>query len=240
VNPFRCHQSATVTSATCECERPKMKSYTQDSRETEGTVGSQAAYTSSSAIQFPAVKVIRPSELPFEELIGPMSTRERFYFDLNLRFQVPGVAGRLQFVEMSGGDGLPKPQRDEVDRLKEALSSLLHSGSSIRATSGPLTTLEIARFGDVEINFRKMELRRGGNKVEVTPQEYKTLRYLVSYPEEAISREELLKRVWGYHNYPTTRTVDNRILKLRQKLERNPSKPAHLVTVRGFGYKFVP
>jgi len=66
------------------------------------------------------------------------------------------------------------------------------------------------------------------------------LKFLVQNAERVISRDELLNEVWGYQNYPSTRTVDNHILKLRQKLEKDPANPVHFRTVHGMGYKFVP
>ena len=98
----------------------------------------------------------------------------------------------------------------------------------------------IFAFGDVTVNFRAMEAVRKGEVVELTSLEFKTLRYLIQHAGCLISRDELLKEVWGYQNYPRTRTVDNQILKLRQKLERDPSRPVHFRTVHGAGYKFLP
>lgn len=95
-------------------------------------------------------------------------------------------------------------------------------------------------FDDVVIDFAKMELLRGGKPVAMTPQEFKILKYFGQNPERVISRDELLNEVWGYECYPTTRTVDNHILKLRQKLEKEPMEPQHFRTVHGAGYKFVP
>ena len=74
----------------------------------------------------------------------------------------------------------------------------------------------------------------------VTAKEFKTLEYLTKNPERVISRDELLNEVWGYQNYPCTRTVDNHILRLRQKLESDPSHPSHFLTIHGMGYKFAP
>jgi DNA-binding response OmpR family regulator len=85
-----------------------------------------------------------------------------------------------------------------------------------------------------------MEVTRSGETVRLTSQEFKTLKFLMQNPERVISRDELLSQVWGYHNYPSTRTVDNHILKLRQKLERDPARPVHFLTVQRAGYKFVP
>jgi DNA-binding response OmpR family regulator len=95
-------------------------------------------------------------------------------------------------------------------------------------------------FGDVTISFSAMEAIRNGEPVVLTAMEFKTLRYLIQNARRVISRDELLNEVWGYENYPCTRTVDNHILKLRQKLERDPSRPEHFRTVHGAGYKFLP
>src|SRR5262249_2000707 len=95
-------------------------------------------------------------------------------------------------------------------------------------------------FGEVLVDFRKLELRRGGKLIKATAKDFKTLHYFVTHPEVTIPRDELLDRVWGFHNYPTTRTLDNRIMQLRKKLERDPASPAHFLTVYGVGYKFVP
>ena len=95
-------------------------------------------------------------------------------------------------------------------------------------------------FGDIAIDFAKMEVTRDGRSVTLTPHEFKTLRYFTENPERVLSRDELLNQVWGYECYPSTRTVDNHILRLRQKLEKNPANPLHFRTIHGAGYKFVP
>jgi DNA-binding response OmpR family regulator len=94
-------------------------------------------------------------------------------------------------------------------------------------------------FGAVTVDFIKMEITREGQPVALTAQEFKTLKFMAQNPDRVISRDELLNEVWGYQNYPSTRTVDNHILKLRQKLEKDPANPAHFRTVHGMGYKFV-
>ena len=95
-------------------------------------------------------------------------------------------------------------------------------------------------FGDVTVSFSEMEALRKGKPVVLTTLEFKTLKYLIQNARRMISRDELLNEVWGYENYPCTRTVDNHILRLRQKLERDPSRPVHFRTVHGAGYKFLP
>jgi Transcriptional regulatory protein, C terminal len=99
----------------------------------------------------------------------------------------------------------------------------------------------IARFGDVCVDFIRMEVNRlSGEVIALTNQEFKTLKCFLSNPGRVFSRDELLNEAWGYENYPSTRTVDNHVLKLRQKLERDPARPIHFRTVHSVGYKFVP
>jgi DNA-binding response OmpR family regulator len=95
-------------------------------------------------------------------------------------------------------------------------------------------------FGDVIVNFSSVEVCRKGQPVVLTALEFKALKYFIQNARRAISRDELLNHVWGYENYPYTRTVDNHILRLRQKLEPHPSRPVHFRTVHGTGYKFLP
>jgi DNA-binding response OmpR family regulator len=87
------------------------------------------------------------------------------------------------------------------------------------------------------VDFMKMEIVRGHVQIPLALKEFRTLEFMIKNARRAISRDELLNEVWGYENYPCTRTVDNHILKLRQKLESDPANPAHLVTMHGLGYK---
>jgi DNA-binding winged helix-turn-helix (wHTH) protein len=95
-------------------------------------------------------------------------------------------------------------------------------------------------FGGVRGCLSTMEINCNGRPVTLTSKEFKTLAYLVKNPCRVISRDELLNEVWGYDNYPCTRTVDNHILKLRKKLEPEPAHPRHFHTVHSAGYRFLP
>jgi two-component system alkaline phosphatase synthesis response regulator PhoP len=95
------------------------------------------------------------------------------------------------------------------------------------------------RFADVEVDFDKHAATRGGRRVDLTGKEFEVLRFLSNHRGEIVTRDRLLDEVWGYESYPTTRTVDNHILRLRQKLEEDVSNPRHIVSVYGEGYKFV-
>jgi two-component system, OmpR family, alkaline phosphatase synthesis response regulator PhoP len=101
-------------------------------------------------------------------------------------------------------------------------------------------TTDTFEFGGVKGRFSTMEIHRSGRPVILTCKEFKTLAYLVKNPRRVISRNELLNEVWRYENYPSTRTVDNHILKLRKKLETEPARPKHFHTVHSSGYKFLP
>jgi len=85
-----------------------------------------------------------------------------------------------------------------------------------------------------------MIVDRNGETVSLTALEFKLLKFFTQHAEVMLTREMLLNQVWGYNAYPTTRTVDNQILKLRQKLEPDPTNPQHLLTLYGAGYKFQP
>lgn len=99
----------------------------------------------------------------------------------------------------------------------------------------------VTRFGDICVDFFKMKVTRSsGESITLTSQQFKTLKYFLLNPDKVLSRDELLNEAWGYENYPSTRTVDNHVLKLRQKLEKDPARPVHFRTVHGVGYKFVP
>ncbi len=94
-------------------------------------------------------------------------------------------------------------------------------------------------FDDVCIDFKAYRAERNANPLELSAREYRLLRYLVAKQGNVVSRDELLDEVWGYTNYPSTRTVDNHIAKLRAKIENDVDDPRHILTVHGVGYKFV-
>jgi len=142
-------------------------------------------------------------------------------FDAGLRSEPASISVRALAVPFSW------------DELQARVSSLpRRSGTSLA---------NFARFGDISVDFSSMEVSRSsGEQIALTAQEFKALRFFLSNPGRVISRDELLNHAWGYDNYPSTRTVDNHVLKLRQKLEIEPSRPKHFLTVRRVGYKFLP
>lgn len=109
----------------------------------------------------------------------------------------------------------------------------------LRRTAGAPTTAGACRIGDIEVDFRTYQARRGEQRIEFTARELDLLRYLVARSGQVVTREQILNEVWGYEESPTTRTVDNFVAKLRQKIEPAPHNPQHLLTIHGSGYKFV-
>jgi DNA-binding response OmpR family regulator len=94
-------------------------------------------------------------------------------------------------------------------------------------------------FGDVEVDLRRCRVLKSGKALDVSSKEFELLKYFICHSGEALSRDRLLEDVWGYENYPTTRTVDTHLVHLRQKLEPNPEQPQYFLTVHGTGYRFV-
>jgi DNA-binding response OmpR family regulator len=141
------------------------------------------------------------------------------------------VADKVLLLELGADDYVTKPfsPRELTARVQAA----------IRRQRKPAAQTTY-RFADCEVDFRKMTVRRSGAPVILTAHEFKLLKFFTENAERVLTRDVLLNEVWGYNFYPTTRTVDNQILKLRQKLEPDPANPRHLLTIYGAGYKFVP
>src|SRR3954470_6449421 len=140
------------------------------------------------------------------------------------------VSDKVLLLELGADDYVTKPfsPRELLARVRAALRRSSRSG-----------TTEVNAFDGISVDFTRMEVVREGQPIALTAQEFKTLKFMMHNAERAISRDELLNEVWGYQHYPSTRTVDNHILKLRQKLEKDPANPVHFRTVHGMGYKFV-
>jgi len=140
------------------------------------------------------------------------------------------VSDKVLLLELGADDYVTKPfsPRELLARLRTALRH-----------SRPATPANLLGFDHITVDVSRMEVKKDGQAVVLTAQEFKTLHFFLQNEDRVISRDELLNEVWGYQNYPSTRTVDNHILKLRQKLEREPARPAHFLTVHGVGYKFV-
>ncbi|HEY2015394.1 MAG TPA: response regulator transcription factor [Bryobacteraceae bacterium] len=141
-------------------------------------------------------------------------------------------ADRVLGLDLGADDYMVKPF--SIRELLARVRALLR-----RVQPGTPAAPDELRFGDVVVDFRKYEASRAGKPLELTRKEFGVLRMLASRAGEVVAREELLNEVWGYENYPTTRTVDNHVASLRAKIERDAAAPLYLRTVHGVGYKFV-
>jgi DNA-binding response OmpR family regulator len=123
-------------------------------------------------------------------------------------------------LEVGADDYLTKPF--SIRELLARIKALLR-----RANREEKSVPKVYRFGDVEIDFATFKIRRK-----------EILKHLISHQGKVVTREALLDKVWGYDKFPTTRTIDNHILKLRKKIEDDPSHPRHIFSVYGEGYRF--
>jgi len=133
-------------------------------------------------------------------------------------------------LELGADDYLAKPfgMRELVARVKALLRRTQSSAE-----------VDKIEFDDVVVDFKAYKTERAEQPIELSAREYRLLRYLVAKNGSVVSRDELLDEVWGYNSYPSTRTVDNHIARLRQKIERDVTQPQRIITVHGVGYKFV-
>jgi len=134
-------------------------------------------------------------------------------------------------LELGADDYVTKPFsiRELLARVKAVL----------RRTAALPKHEEQHSFGDVEVDLRRHRVLRSGKVLDVSSKEFELLKYFICHAGEPLSRDRLLEEVWGYENYPTTRTVDTHLVRLRQKLEPDPEQPQYFLTVHGTGYQFV-
>ena len=137
---------------------------------------------------------------------------------------------RVLGLELGADDYVTKPFS-----LRELMARI----RAVLRRPGPRQKFEEFAFGSVRVHLRARQAFKEGREVRLTRKEFDLLRYLVEHPGEVITRDRLLDEVWGYERFPTTRTVDTHILRLRQKFEDDPERPAHILTAHGQGYRFV-
>ncbi len=138
-------------------------------------------------------------------------------------------ASKVEGLRLGADDYVTKPfgLRELLARVQAALR---------RAGRGD----ELRRFGDVEVDLKARRVSRAGAEVELTSREFDLLRHFLLHPDMALTREQIMQAVWGLDYFGTARTVDNFIVRLREKLESEPGRPRLFETVRGIGYRFSP
>jgi len=135
-------------------------------------------------------------------------------------------------LEVGADDYVTKPfsVRELLARIRAHLR---------RAKSAGPAVPRIYRFGKVEVDFGRFKLVKRGREIDLTSLEIAILKFLIAHRGEVVTREALLEKIWGYETFPTTRTIDNHILKLRKKIEDDPARPRHLLSIYGEGYRFL-
>ncbi|MEZ5987672.1 MAG: response regulator transcription factor [Planctomycetota bacterium] len=141
-------------------------------------------------------------------------------------------ADKVTGLDVGADDYVTKPFG--LEELLARIRAVLRRSKSDRK---PLA--DLLRFGDLRIDFKRYVIMRDGAEYPLSRFEAEILRYLVAHRDEVVTRKDLLTRVWGYTNLPTTRTVDNHIARLRKKVERVAEQPQHILTIHGIGYRFV-
>jgi DNA-binding response OmpR family regulator len=204
------------------------------------TEGYKVHLASDGAEGLAACKTLHPSGVVLDLMLPGMSGREVCKgikgwspnTPVVVLSAVSEVADKVLLLELGADDYVTKPfsPRELMARVQAAIRRTQKSNGK---------AAQQVAFGSVTADFSAMEFHKDGVPVVLTAHEIKLLKYFIENAERVISREELLNDVWGYNSYPTTRTVDNQIMKLRQKLETDPAKPQHFRTMHGIGYKFV-
>lgn len=134
-------------------------------------------------------------------------------------------------LEIGADDYVTKPfsTRELLARVK----------AHLRRTTEKVLSFEHYEFGNVMLDFTTFKAFKNKKQIDLTSTEYSLMKVLIKHRNEVVPREKILNEVWGYDSYPSSRSVDNHILNVRQKLEDNPDKPEYILTVHGLGYKFV-
>ena len=133
-------------------------------------------------------------------------------------------------LEVGADDYITKPFS-----IKELIARIR---AHLRRAGNHVVGLDSFEFAGIRLNFRKYEATKAGQKLQLSAREFALLQYFVLHQNETVTRDQLLNEVWGYDSFPNTRTVDNHIAKLRQKIEDDAGDPKFILTVHGVGYRF--
>ncbi|HXG67624.1 MAG TPA: response regulator transcription factor [Blastocatellia bacterium] len=135
--------------------------------------------------------------------------------------------------------GLETGADDYVTKPFSIQELLARVRAHLRRAAKQVADIETYQIGDVELNFKHYQAVKAGQQLDMSPREFEILKYFIKHRGETVTREQLLDEVWGYNNFPLSRTVDNHIAKLRQKIEKVPAEPQYIITIHRIGYKFL-
>ena len=159
-----------------------------------------------------------------------------------LKKEIPGLPVIMLTAKSQEAEivtGLELGADDYITKPFSVLELMARINALFRRMASGIGPQEEYRFGDLEVNIKKYTAKKKGRSIKLSPREYEILRFFTERQGEIVTREELLKQIWGYDSYPDTRTVDAHIAKLRHKIEENPVEPKLIVTVHGMGYKLL-
>jgi len=154
-------------------------------------------------------------------------------------FDAPIVMLTARGQEIDKVVGLELGADDYVTKPFSIRELLARVRAILRRAEGKPRRLNHYAFADVDLDFEAYRATKGGAALDLSPREFELLRYMIERKGETVSREKLLEDVWGYESYPSTRTVDTHIAKLRAKIGDSGSEPRYILTIHGVGYKFI-
>lgn len=152
---------------------------------------------------------------------------------------VPIIMLTARSLEVEKVQGLKLGADDYLTKPFSLMELLARIEAVLRRTLRGSEAIDHYQFADVALNFKKFEATKGSVPLELSPREFRIMQFLIMHRGEVVSRDQLLNSVWSHNSFPSTRTVDTHIAKLRQKIESRPNAPRHLITVHGVGYKFI-
>jgi two-component system alkaline phosphatase synthesis response regulator PhoP len=217
-------------------DEPDMVLGLKDNFEFEGY---EVATASDGASGLERARTVKPDLVILDIMLPTLSGLEVCKTLRGEGFQAPIIMLTARGQEIDKVVGLELGADDYVTKPFSIRELLARVRAILRRTEGTKKRLSRYTFADVELDFEAYKAKRGGEPLELSPREFELLRYLIERKGETVSRDRLLEDVWGYESYPSTRTVDTHIAKLRAKIGDSGSEPSHILTIHGVGYKFI-
>jgi DNA-binding response OmpR family regulator len=217
-------------------DEPDMVLGLKDNFEFEGY---EVITASDGAVGLERARTMKPDLLILDIMLPVLSGLEVCKTLRGEGFEAPIVMLTARGQEIDKVVGLELGADDYVTKPFSIRELLARVRAILRRTEGRKKRLSRYRFSDIELDFETYRAKKGGEPLDLSPREFELLRYLIERKGETVSRDRLLEDVWGYESYPSTRTVDTHIAKLRAKIGDSGSEPRFIMTIHGTGYKFV-